>query len=1202
MHALWLLVAACGAPGPPPLAASGVSEEGGPRHPFRRELLSTEAHGSSSTTEAAAPNATHGAAAEHEGGGSHGSQHATSHDPTGGILFALVVSIAIGLIFQITTTQMKSGGCPSFLPYTVLLLFAGIGVGLVSNLDAVTEHVSGLTLEEKKRSTWWTLHSINVWANADPHFLLFLFLPALIYASASNINYHVFRIQRMQILTLAGVGVVFATLLTGIPVMAIFGWDFDTAMTFGAMVSATDPVAVVSLLSELGAPESLSIVIEGESLFNDGTAYVFFMIFRNRMIAAATGTEAMTLGGGVVYFCRLAFGGAACGMALGFIVVQILRFTSDEMTEVCLTIVAAYGSFAIAEALEMSGVLSVVFVGLTIARAGKTRFTDHHGIQHFWHTIEFLANTVLFVVAGVIMAVRCLDMEILKDAPLLVLVYLLCNVVRFIVTFGLGYTVLKHTGFRTRWQELAVMSYAGLRGAVGLALALIINHADDIEEGVRKRFLFHMAGIALLTLLVNGVTTGPIVKKLGFTTQLYACRGSYNAVTRSIYHELVTLIADMKRHPELKFADWVKVWEHMPIYTRAPPQPTKLGVMCAPRFRTDATWDGIKSSVEAVLSAEDAKEVEAFMRGSFAAELFLRKVDNKFSIAETRDPALKMLWNTIEDASVGGEDSSSADKSGLPARVTKEEYARLAGMATKLTDLPIAYREIFVRDKWAEITEARRRYLSLVSAGYWHSLGEGLVGQDTARVLLGAVSKCKDAVLKHTILPADLETRMTTEIDEWVHLARLCRLGRVRKLIYAQLTSPTSRKLYCSHLVHILANMTISGQYDTIVDLTNCFIDVHMHVAEQFQHEYSTMHPIILNMVSNEGLRCILQARSARQECPLETENGRNVLTKHAIRRCLKMQRSLIEEMVHEGKCEPFEADLLNEALMVQENKLMLRPPISLKDPNMQTLKIVSFFTKSSPHTLEHCNTMGDVIQFSKGELIFSQRDGPSDVLIVADGVVDIYRKNLKWAGERVMARLKKKKARTAHLASTGTVASEDTYKPAAEATLMAFHAKQVTNSLVAGIEKATDVRAFGRQMSARLNQLSQDVFDKTVGAVAKAEVQGELVFDEDAENLGCIVDTLHMDGVVGALSVLMNHRRYGTARARTKVFAIRIKREDFLELTESDRILRGRQHDADSADAQISQHLIKEAAVMAAQLYFSGNGLSGHPVRRVRS
>lgn len=1163
-------------------------------------------------------NGTTGAPSEHHAAGGHTAAHASGHtpkpyDPTGGILFAAVISVAFGLAFQMIGLQIKSAGLTNLLPYTVCLLFAGIGIGLFSTSSFVNERYEALESDEAKReSIWWWFHTTSAWADSDPHFLLFLFLPALIYASASNINYHVFRIQRIQILTLAGIGVVFATLLTGLPVMAIMGWDFDTAMTFGAMVSATDPVAVVALLGELGAPESLSIVIEGESLFNDGTAYVFFMIFKNRMTAAAMGTEAMTVGEGVLYFCRLAFGGALCGLIIGFAVISILRVTSDEMTEVCLTIIAAYGSFIAAEALEMSGVLSVVFVGLVIARAGKTRFTNHHGIVHFWHTIEFLANTILFVVAGVIMAVRCLDSDIIQDTPYLILIYLLCNVVRFVVTFGLGYTVLIHTGFRTRWQELTVMSYAGLRGAVGLALALIINHEPSIDEPTRKRFLFHMAGIALLTLLINGVTTGPIVKALGFTTQLWACRGSYNSVTGEIYAKLVKLVADMKRHPELKFADWIKVWEHMPVYTRAPPEPTRLGTMaCAlpfplhsSQYRDDATWEGIRPFVEQALSAEDAKEVETFMRASLSNELFLKKVDAKFSIAETRDPALKLLWRSVERRDGSG--AVSNPNPCAPRQVSREEYVELSGKAKQLTDLPIAYREIFVRDKWAELTEARRRYLSLVRAGYWHSLGEGTVGQDTARVLLGATEKCMDAVLQHPLLPAGLETRMTTEVNEWIYLDSLCCIGRVRKLIYNHLTSPTSRKLYCARFAHILANMTISGQYDTIVDLTNCFIDVHMHVGESFQHEYSSMHPIILDMVASEGLRCILQARSARQECPLETENGRNVLTKHAIRRCLHMQRTLIDEMLHEGKCEPFEADLLGEALMVQENKLMLRPPISMKDPNMQTLKIVSFFTKASLATLDHCNAMAEVLQFSQGELIYAQGDGPSDVLIIADGVVDLYRKNLKWAAQRIIngarANAGGKQKHAPVRLSAGKESAEANghfdYAPASEATLMAYHADQMTNDLVVAVQKATDVRSISKQVSARMDKVTNEIINRTVGIVADADVQGEIVFEEDAETkLGCIVDTLHMNGCVGALSVLTNHRRYGTARARTKVFAIRMKREHFLELTESDRMLRGRPHESDSADAQISKHLIMEAAVLAAQLYFTKGGLSGHPV-----
>lgn len=325
---------------------------------------------------------------------------------------------------------------------------------------------------------------------------------------------------------LAAPGVVMSALLTA--VVAIFvmypDWDLSTGITFGAMLSATDPVAVVALLHELGAAKQLALLIEGESLFNDGSALVVFIVFLDFMSGEEpVRTEGETVG----FFLRLSLGGIAFGWFMGEVMVRVLKATRlDIMTQITVTIVSAYLTFIIAEneVFHVSGVLAVVCAGLVMAAHGFQHVRHRETLKHFWETIEYLANTVIFIVAGVIMYVKgfsqfgsgtegSIDAY---DIAMLGVLYVSLMVIRTIVMF-LMWPCLRQMGYSFSAKFLIVISYSGLRGAVGLVLGLIVQNDERIGQDIRGRFLFHMAGIAFLTLAINGTTTGLLLSCLGLS-------------------------------------------------------------------------------------------------------------------------------------------------------------------------------------------------------------------------------------------------------------------------------------------------------------------------------------------------------------------------------------------------------------------------------------------------------------------------------------------------------------------------------------------------------------------------------------------------------------------------------------------------------------------------------------------------------------
>jgi NhaP-type Na+/H+ or K+/H+ antiporter len=312
------------------------------------------------------------------------------------------------------------------LPFTVVLLLVGIGAGMWEKYKEQTGSLRILG------------DSMLTWAGIDPHVFLFIFLPALLYEASGNVDVHIFGRAGMQMLLLAGPGVVISTGLVAVVVQELFdyGWDWQTAFCFGSMLSATDPVAVVALLKELGASKRLSLLIEGESLLNDGTAMVVFMVFEKSMgkvreigvcctravlVLYSCCTHAMLMlyslsthtlhllckgappltGGSVCEsFLQLAGGGVVLGWVLGQITVFMLaNIIDDPACEITLTITAAYGGFFLAEAsaIGASGVLTVVVIGLVMSYSGKTAVSPsaEHLMHEFWEMMGFLANTLM---------------------------------------------------------------------------------------------------------------------------------------------------------------------------------------------------------------------------------------------------------------------------------------------------------------------------------------------------------------------------------------------------------------------------------------------------------------------------------------------------------------------------------------------------------------------------------------------------------------------------------------------------------------------------------------------------------------------------------------------------------------------------------------------------------------------------------------
>jgi CPA1 family monovalent cation:H+ antiporter len=359
------------------------------------------------------------------------------------------------------------------IPYTVALVLAGLALSLRSPL--------GIEL--------------------TPDLILSLFIPPLVFEAAFHINLRKLRENLGAIILLAVPGVILTMLLVGAIVSWGVGIPIQLALVFGALIAATDPVSVVAIFRKLGAPKRLEVMLEGESLFNDGTAIVIFTL-----AVAAYLTGQFDLFQGAVDFVRVAGGGLLVGLTLGWLASRLIAQIDDHLVETTLTTVLAFGSFLFAEQiLHVSGVLAVVAAGLVNGNIGPQGMspTTRIVVLNFWEYVAFLANSAVFLLIG-------LDIELpalLADLGNILWAILAILVARAITIYGLSRLGKSMPG---AWRH--VLYWGGLRGAIALALALSLP--PQFGAG-RQTLLMMTFGVVLFTLLVQGLTMGGLIRRLG---------------------------------------------------------------------------------------------------------------------------------------------------------------------------------------------------------------------------------------------------------------------------------------------------------------------------------------------------------------------------------------------------------------------------------------------------------------------------------------------------------------------------------------------------------------------------------------------------------------------------------------------------------------------------------------------------------------
>lgn len=389
----------------------------------------------------------------------------------------------------------------SYLNYRFLAIPTTIGIMIISlliSLGLIT--LSALGLGQLDKYATKIIGGVDFYETLMDGMLSFL-----LFAAALHVNLNDLKEQKWVILILATLGVVLSTFLVGTLTYIILNalgiqMSLIYCLVFGALISPTDPIAVMGILKTVGAPKSLEIKIAGESLFNDGIGVVVFLI----LLGVATGNTEPTVENISLLLLQEAGGGLLFGLLLGLGVFYLLRNIDGYQVEVLLTLALVMGGYAAASAMHISGPITMVVAGLVIGNQGRSLAmsdTTREHLDDFWELIDEILNAVLFVLIGLELLLLPFHVEYLLAAIVIIPAVLFA---RFI-SVAAPITVLSH--FRKFSNNaIEIMTWGGLRGGISVALALSLPASES-----REVILSITYAVVVVSIIVQGLTVGSLV-------------------------------------------------------------------------------------------------------------------------------------------------------------------------------------------------------------------------------------------------------------------------------------------------------------------------------------------------------------------------------------------------------------------------------------------------------------------------------------------------------------------------------------------------------------------------------------------------------------------------------------------------------------------------------------------------------------------
>ncbi|WP_342576339.1 sodium:proton antiporter [Paenibacillus sp. FSL M8-0142] len=370
-------------------------------------------------------------------------------------------------------------------PYSIALVVVGLLLGLL-HIPVLDEAETFITQ-----------------SNVFQAIIISLFLPILLGDATLKLPFSHLRQQSKPVVALAIGGTFLSFLIIALAMYGIMGLPLPVAFTFAALMSATDPISVISIFKSLGVSKKMVTIIEGESLFNDGIAVVLFQISSVYLLSYIEMGWA-GIGSGIWLFLQFSLGGIAIGAILGFLFSQLIRFYDDYPLEIAFSMLLFFGSYFIAEHFHVSGVIAVVVSGLIFgsygSRIGMSETTKMN-INSFWDVITLVANSLIFLMIG--LEIKHIDFT---DKWALIIASIIIVLIGRTVAVYTSLSFLRK--FPSSWK--ALLNWGGLKGSLSIALALSLPASFEGRDDI----LVLTFSVVLFSLLAQGLTIKPLVTKL----------------------------------------------------------------------------------------------------------------------------------------------------------------------------------------------------------------------------------------------------------------------------------------------------------------------------------------------------------------------------------------------------------------------------------------------------------------------------------------------------------------------------------------------------------------------------------------------------------------------------------------------------------------------------------------------------------------
>jgi CPA1 family monovalent cation:H+ antiporter len=405
-------------------------------------------------------------------------------------------------LFHILALLVSISAAFSYLNYRFLKLPTTIGLMLIAMLFSLGLNLLGPLSGAIEQEVESMLRSVDF-----DETLLHGMLSFLLFAGALHVNLNDLARQRGIIAVLATAGVIGATFIIG----GLSWWAFNLVgleipfvycLLFGALISPTDPIAVLGILKQAHAPKSLETKITGESLFNDGVAVVVFLV----LARIATGGEDVSAGAVLGLFVQETVGGVLFGLAAGSVAYWMLKSVDNYQVEVLITLALTTGGYALAEILHLSAPVAIVVAGLLIGNHGRVLAMSDRTREHldtFWELVDEILNAVLFVLIGLEVLVLTFETEYLQASVLIIPIVLLAR----LVSVGLPIGLMRR--FRSFSPHVVrILTWAGLRGGISIALALSLPAGE-----VRNSLVAVTYAVVVFSIFVQGLTLGRVVRR-----------------------------------------------------------------------------------------------------------------------------------------------------------------------------------------------------------------------------------------------------------------------------------------------------------------------------------------------------------------------------------------------------------------------------------------------------------------------------------------------------------------------------------------------------------------------------------------------------------------------------------------------------------------------------------------------------------------